>query len=78
MKRLIENEYLILENWKDVDIEDCDLGLKLWCNNLVGKGILRRHNKQYLLTKLGKKYIEIGRPKFTSEELEWHESVESL
>jgi hypothetical protein len=78
MKRLIENEYLILENWQDINIKDCDLGLQLWCNNLVNKGVLRRYNKQYLLTKLGEKYIERGRPKFTSEKLEWHESVESL
>jgi hypothetical protein len=78
MKRLIENEYLILENWENVNIEDCDLGMQLWCNNLVSKGILRKYAIKYVLTKLGEKYIEIGRPKFTSEELEWHESVESL
>jgi hypothetical protein len=78
MRRLNENEYLILENWKNVKIEDCDLGIQLWCNNLVGKGILRRYNKQYILTKLGKKHTEIGRPKFTWVQNDWFESVELL
>ncbi len=78
MKRLIENEYLILENWSNINIEDCDLGMQLLCNNLVGKGILRKYAKKYVLTKLGVEYIKNGRPKFTSKELEWHECVESL
>ncbi len=78
MNRLTEYEYLILENWKNINIADCDLGMKLWCNNLVGKGILTRYNKRYILTKLGEKYIEKGRPEFSLAESEWFLCVELL
>ena len=84
MDKLTNYEINILENWP-ISISIADN--LIWCNNLVNRNILKRYNNSFVLTKIGKKYINpinikilknMNKSKFTLTEIYWHESIETL